>query len=105
MAWQRNYVTLNTGEQIRYTLFKRERSGIYYVRFQGKNSKRTKDSTGKEKKPDATDAAHQIILEHYGEAKPTSERVTWKVAKEKLTAAMKTDNKRPKTIKGYMETL
>jgi site-specific recombinase XerD len=33
------------------------------------------------------------------------ERVTWEEAKEKLTEAMLADNKRPKTIQGYIETL
>src|SRR5262249_28987085 len=105
MGWQRNYVTLATGEQIRYTLFKRADSGVYYVRFKGNSGGRTKESTGEAKKANATEAAHRIILEHYGQTRVTSERVTWQVAKDKLTAAMRIDGKRPKTIKGYLETL
>ena len=31
--------------------------------------------------------------------------MTWDVAKDKLSQAMQADNKRPKTIQGYIETL
>src|SRR5205814_2058156 len=45
------------------------------------------------------------ILENYEQIAPTSETVTWIGAKEKLQAAMLADGKRPKTVKGYLETL
>jgi len=33
MAWQRNYVTLTSGDRVRYSLIKRPDSGVYNVRF------------------------------------------------------------------------
>jgi integrase len=105
MEWQRNYVTLKTGEQVRFSLFQRDGSPIWLVRFKNAERKWREKSTGKERKPDALDSVTVIIADEYGELSPTSEVVTWKVAEEKLTAALTEDNKRPKTIKGYLETL
>ncbi len=105
MAWQRNYVTLKTCERIRYSLIQRPDSGIYNVRFKGPDRKWKERSTGATKRYDAIDPAHRIILEEYEQIAPTSEAVAWLTAKEKLSAAMTADGKRPKTIKGYVETL
>lgn len=105
MSWQQNFVILRNGQRIRYALFEKEDRPGYYVRFKGKDGRYMKPSTGHSRKADAIDAAHQIILDHYEEVAPTLEFVTWAVAKEKLTQAMLADNKRPKTIKGYIETL
>src|SRR4051812_32405030 len=100
MAWQRNYVTLSTGERVRYSLIQRPDSGIYNVRFKGPDGKWKERSTGVTKRYDAIDPAHRIILEEFGQIAPTSETVTWTVAKEKLAAGMAADGKRPKTITG-----
>ncbi|HEY7158984.1 MAG TPA: site-specific integrase [Gemmataceae bacterium] len=105
MAWQQNFVILRNGQRIRYALFEKPESPAYYVRFKGKDGRYMKPSTGHSRKVDAINAAHQIILDHYEEVAPALEFVTWDVAKEKLTEAMLADNKRPKTVKGYMETL
>lgn len=105
MAWQRNYVIVKTGECVRYSLIQRPESDIYNVRFKGPDRKWKERSTGVTKKYDAIDPAHRIVLEEYGQDTPASETVTWHVAKEKLIAAMTADGKRPKTIKGYIETL
>src|SRR5579875_3067481 len=105
MSWGQNYVTLRNGQRIRYALFEKEDRPGYYVRFKGQDGKYAKPSTGCSKKVDAINAAHQIILEHYEPAIPKMEWATWGQAKERLTEAMPADNKRPKTIKGYMETL
>jgi site-specific recombinase XerD len=48
---------------------------------------------------------HRLILEEYGQIAPSSERVNWESAKEKLKAAMEADGKRPRTVGGYIETL
>ena len=45
------------------------------------------------------------VGEEYQQVAPSSERLPWQVAKEKLVEGMKADGKRPKTIKGYIETL
>jgi integrase len=105
MPWQRNYATLNTGERVRYALLERLDADAYYVRFRGRDGQRVLRSTKTLKKVDAIGAAHQIILEEYGQVAPSSEAVTWAVAKEKLKAAMEAEGKRPKTVKGYLETL
>ncbi len=105
MAWQRNYVTLRTGERVRYSLYKRPGFDAYFVRFKNGGRQWRERSTGVTKKPDATGEAHRIILEEYGQVAPTSATVTWEVAQAKLREAMKADGKRPKTITGYMETL
>jgi site-specific recombinase XerD len=105
MAWQRNYVVLSTGERVRFAFLARDDADAYYIRFRGPDGKRIKKSTGQMKKADAIDAAHRLILEEYGQIAPTSETVTWEVVKGKLTHAMEADGKRPKTIKGYLETL
>jgi integrase len=105
MAWQRNYVTLGSGDRIRYAFFTKPDSPAWWVRFRGMDGRYVRLSTGQVRKVDAIDAAHRLVREHYEEIAPTSETVTWSVAKEKLRAALKADNKRPKTIKGYEETL
>lgn len=105
MSWQRHYVTLRTGERIRYAFLQRDEADAYYVRFRGKDGRRLKKSTGQMKMAQAIDAAHRVILEEYEQIAPSSETVTWEVAKEKLRASMEADGKRPNTIKGYLETL
>ncbi len=105
MGWQRNYVTLKTGERVRYSLLKRPDSAVYNVRFKGADCRWRERSTGAGKLSDAVGEAHRIILEEYQQIAPTSETVTWEIAKEKLSAAMKADGKRPKTVMGYLETL
>jgi site-specific recombinase XerD len=105
MAWQRNYVVLNTGERVRFAFLERDDADAYYIRFRGPKGNRLKKSTGQMKKVAAIDAAHRLILEEYGQVAPTSETVSWDVAKAKLTHAMDADGKRPKTIRGYLETL
>src|SRR5580704_11526355 len=93
--WQRNYVVLPSGERIRFALLERPDAGAYYVRFKDASGRRVAKSTGRGKKPDALDAAQQIILEEYGAAAPSSEVVDWEIAKLKLREAMQTDGKRP----------
>jgi integrase len=105
MSWQQNFVILRNGERIRYALFEKEDRPGYYVRFKGKDGRYMKPSTGCSRKVDAIKEAHRIILEHYESVIPKMERVTWDEAKAKLEEAMLADNKRPKTIKGYIETL
>ena len=103
--WQRNYVTLSTGERIRYSFFCKPESNIYFVRFKDKDGGYARISTGQMKKPQAIEAAHRIILDNYQQITPTSETTTWEVAREKLKSALVADNKRPKTIRGYREAL
>jgi integrase len=105
MGWQRNYVTTHTGGRVRYALIERPDVGGYHVRFRGPDGRRVTRSTGVRRKVDAIGEAHRIILEEYGQVAPTSEKVPWSVAREKLSEAMAADGKRPKTIKGYLETL
>ncbi len=78
---------------------------MYFVRFKGKNGGYARVSTSQTKKPQAIDEAHRLILEEYQQIAPTSETVTWEVARDKLTVALTADNKRPKTIRGYGEAL
>ena len=103
--WQRNYVVLPNGNRVRFALLERDDADCYYVRFRSPDGTRVKRSTGKGKKPDAIGEAHQIILEEYGAIAPSSERMDWNEAKEKLREGMEADGKRPKTIAGYLETL
>ncbi len=105
MAWQRNYVTLKSGARIRYAFFSKAESPALYVRFKGKSGGYVKASTGAARKVDAIEEAHRLIREHYEDIPPSSETVNWGVAEERLQAAMAADNKRPKTIQGYLETL
>jgi site-specific recombinase XerD len=105
MSWARNYVTLKTGERIRYSFVVRADSDVYFVRFRSIDGRRMERATKAIKKVDAIDAAHRLILEEYQQVAPSSERLPWQVAKEKLVEGMKADGKRPKTIKGYIETL
>jgi integrase len=104
-AWQRNYVTLATGERIRYAFFSKPGSNVYFVRFKSKDGRYCRISTGQSKKPQAIEAAHRIILEEYQQIAPSSESVTWDIAKERLQSAMAADGKRQRTISGYVETL
>ena len=104
-AWQGNYVTLSTGQRIRYAFFSKPDSDIYFVRCRSKDGRYARISTGQSKKVQAIGAAHRLILEDYQQIAPTSKSVTWDVAKERLTAAMTADGKRPRTIGGYIETL
>jgi site-specific recombinase XerD len=104
-AWQRNYVTLSTGDRIRYAFFTKPDSDVYFVRFRARNGKYARVSTGQSKKPPAIDAAHRLILEEYQQVAPSSETVTWDAAKERLRSAMAADGKRPRTVGGYLETL
>jgi len=105
MNWGQNYVILRNGQRIRYSLFEKDDRPGYYVRFKGKDGRYMKPSTGRSRKVDAINEAHRIILEHYESVIPKMERVTWDEAKAKLEEAMLADNKRPKTIQGYIETL
>ncbi len=105
MSWQRNYVVLPSGERIRYALLIRPDADVYSVRFKAPVVGRVTRSTGRAKKVDAIESAHRLILEEYGAVAPSSETVTWDVAKERLRHAMEADGKRPKTITGYVETL
>src|SRR5580693_3631056 len=102
-TWQRNYVTLNTGERIRYTLFQRSGSNVYLVRF--KHQGLRERSTSRIRKADAIEEAHRIILEEYGQVQSPLETVSWDVSREKLKEAMETDGKHPRTIKEYLKTL
>ncbi len=43
MAWQRYYVTLKSGERIRYALFKRPGDDVYFAGFRARNGKRVND--------------------------------------------------------------
>src|SRR5262249_18524440 len=60
---------------------------------------------GRIKKVDAIEEAHRIILAEYGQVAPTSETVTWDVARERLKEAMEADGKRPRTVTEYLKTL
>jgi integrase len=105
--WQRNYVSLPSGERVRYTVY--ERGDGYHVRFTGRDGGRVRRSTGELKKAQAVEAAHRIILEEYGQVPmPAAKRAagsSWEEAEERLKDEMEADGKRPKTIKGYLETL
>lgn len=101
--WQRNYVTLSSGERIRYAFY--DVNGVYNIRFKNRLNKVQKASTGAKKKPEAIDAAHRIIQEAYEGMTTATASLTWKEAKAKLTEKMEAEHKRPKTIKGYLETL
>jgi integrase len=105
MSWQRSYVTLRSGERIRYTLLKRSDADAYYTRYRGPDGRRVLKSTGQLTMVQAIDAAHRLILEDFGQVAPRSDTVNWEVAKGRLAEAMAADGKRPKTIKGYLETL
>jgi integrase len=102
---QRNHVVLSSGDRVRFTLQTRDPSNVYFAYFRGADNRRLERSTGAAKKPDAVAAAHRLILEEYRQVAPTAETVTWAVAKAKLADAMAADGKRPKTVKGYLETL
>lgn len=105
MSWQRNYVVLNTGQRVRYSLFRRDGSDVYMVRFKSMHGGRPERSTGQVKKVDAIGAAHRIILEDFGQVAPAAERMAWEEARAKLKEAMHADGKRPRTVKAYLEVL
>lgn len=105
MVWQRNYVTLRSGERVRYSFINRPDTPVLFVRFKGKGGQDTRLSTGRTRKVDAIGEAHRLILEHFEQIAPSSDSVGWDVAVQKLRQAMQADNKRPRTIKGYEETL
>lgn len=104
-SWQRNYVVLPTGDRVRFTLLQRPGSSTYFVRFQSMDRRRLEKSTGQTRKPDAIDQAHVLIREDYQVSIPSSETVTWAVAKERVERAMLADGNRDVTIKGYFESL
>ncbi len=104
-AWQRNYVTLSTGERIRYAFFTKPDSNLYFVRFKKRFGGYARVSTGQHKKPEAIDQAHRLIKEEYELIAPASERMSWDQAKERLKVAMASDGKRLRTVGGYLETL
>lgn len=104
-AWQRNYVTLTTGERIRYAFFEKAGSDVYFLRFKARDGRYARVSTGQTKKPQAIDAAHRLILEQYQQVAPAAARMTWHDAKERLKTAMEAAGKRTRTIGGYLETL
>ncbi len=89
----------------RYSFVERADSGVYFVRFRSIDGRRLERSTNASNKPDAIEEAHRLILEEYQQITPSAERMSWEAAKEKLAEGMKGDGKRPKTIKGYLETL
>lgn len=106
-GWQRNYVVLLSGEQIRYTLWQRPGTSVYLVNFT-KGDKRLERTTGQIKKPDAVREANRIIKKEFGEIEEEVVRNAgddWESVKEKLQSSMRADGKREKTIKGYVETL
>lgn len=105
MSWARNYVTLKSGERIRYSFVERADSKGYFVRFRSPDGRRLERATNAFKMVDAIEQAHRLIREEYQQIAPAAERMPWKVAKEKLEEGLKSDGKRPKTIKGYLETL
>jgi integrase len=105
MGWQRNYVTLSTGQRVRYSLFQRDDSNVYLVRFKSIHGGRPERSTGCIKKVDAVEEAHRIILGDFGQVVPTSEAVTWEVARTRLKDAMLADGKRARTVNAYLEAL
>ena len=104
-AWQRNYVTLRSGERVRYAFYQKDQSDVYFVRFRAKEGGYARLSTGQAKKPQAIDEAHRLILENYEQVAPAAERMSWELAKAKLMVAMEADGKRPRTVGGYVETL
>jgi site-specific recombinase XerD len=105
MSWARNYVTLKSGERIRYSFVERADSKIYFVRFRSMDGRRLERSTNATKMVDAIEEAHRLIREEYQQIAPAAERMPWERAKQKLEEGLKSDGKRPKTIKGYLETL
>jgi integrase len=105
MSWSDKFVTLPSGKRVRYSFILREDSEFYYVRYVDIDGRKVKRSSGESVKHRAIDAAHRMILEAYQCIAPTSETVTWEVAKAKLKEAMEADGKRPRTVGGYLETL
>ena len=104
MSWQRNYVTLPTGERVRYSLLKRPESNVYFARFKP-NGGRAERSTGCLKNVDAVSAAHRINLEEFGQVATATETVAWDVARERLEESLLADGKRLRTIKEYLKSL
>jgi hypothetical protein len=99
-------VVLTTGQHVRYSIYQRPGFDAYFIRFRGPDqTRRIERSTGYVRKVDAIGAAHQIILEAFGQAAPISERMPWEEARKKLEAAMLADGKRPRTVKEYLKSL
>src|SRR5262249_25520214 len=105
MAWQRNYVTLTTGERVRYAFVQRNGSDVYRVRFKGPQKKLVELSTGRTRKVDAIGEAHRLILEEFGQVAPAAERMPWEEARKQLQEAMEADGKRPRTTQEYLKSL
>lgn len=105
MAWQQNFVTLTTGDRVRYTLQTRAGFPWYFVYFRGADRRRLERSTGCERKVDAIEAAHRLILEEYGQVAPAAERMPWEAARARLEEAMLAVGKRPRTVSEYLKTL
>ena len=57
--WQRNYVTLRSGERVRYAIYEHPQSPALWVRFKGKDGKYARLSTGQTRKADAIEAAQK----------------------------------------------
>jgi integrase len=105
MGWQQNFVTLTTGERVRYTLQTRSGFPWYFVYFRGADRRRLERSTGCERKVDAIEAAHRMILEQYGQVAPSAERMPWEEAWKRLEEGMAADGKRPRTMSEYLKTV
>lgn len=73
--------------------------------FKNRQDKRVERSTGETKKRAAQDEGERIIADAYGQRAERTKGIEWQSAKEKLEKALKADQKRPKTINGYLETL
>src|SRR3954469_7603953 len=99
MAWSDKFVTLPSGKRVRYSFIKRDDREGLYVRFIDIDGRKVKRATNEKVKHRAIEQAHRIILEAYQVIAPTSETITWEVAKAKLREAMTADGKRPATVK------
>ena len=84
-------MTLKSGDRVRYSLIQRPETPVYNVRFKGPDGRWLERSTKQGTKPRAIDEAHRIIMEEYLQIAPTSDSVTWAVAKGKLEEAMRAD--------------
>jgi integrase len=105
MKWSDSFVTLPSGDRVRYSFFRRDDSEYHYVRFKDVDGKYAKRCTNEAVKHRAIGEAHRIVLEAYRVIAPTSDTITWDHAKETLSKEMTADGKRPRTIGGYLETL
>jgi hypothetical protein len=87
MAWARNYVALRTGERVRYSFVERAGSDVYFVRFRSLDGRRVERAAKATRKVDAIDEAPGLFVEECQQVAPSSERVPWQVAKEKVAEA------------------